>query len=127
MSLLRMYDYLDDRESDAEINTKVSTNTNLVKDKPETKAEVTAKCTDVIRRRSVWSTYPSHRSINKCQISCSDEQTWSPKQFCGSMSGTMEQALQTNAGKLTFQSTNFFIINDMQKLYEPFGGDGVLF
>ena len=49
MPLLRMYDYLDDRESDAEINTKVSTNTNLVKDKPETKAEVTAKCTNVIR------------------------------------------------------------------------------
>ena len=44
MSLVRMYDYLDDRESDTEINTKVSTNTNLVKDKSETKAEVMNKC-----------------------------------------------------------------------------------
>ena len=101
--LVKIYDYLPERESNAERVQWFELIQNWQKDQTNIKPEVRAKCSSVKKRIlwfDVWHNGTGVRNkcrkvdFSKCECRC---------------------------------ELDFFIFNDTQKTYEPFGGDAVLF
>ena len=103
LPLVRIYDYLPENKSDADKIQSFDRIQAWLRDIPATKPGVRPKCTSVTKTILWFDIWHNGAGVrNKCR--------------------------RVDFSKCDCRcEVDFFILNDTQKLYEPFGGDAVLF
>ena len=101
--VVKIYDILPEEDPNAERNERIAEIETWLKDKPVTKHEVIVKCTSEVKKILWFDVWHSGTGVrNKCR-------------------------------KVDFSlcdcrcEVDFFIFNDTEKIYEPFGADAVMF